>query len=295
MSAGRLLQIITSAVDDACSQDPNTAAVLSGGIDSSTVVCLARIAGHDVPTFTGFYTEDGTEGLGDTFDERPYANLVAGENHTEVPITPQDIIANFDDMMEAFRPPFQGSGAMGQYIVAKAIAQAGYTTVLSGEGGDELFGGYARLMAVAGIPLPAGYENYSPPADYPDNIVDALQYDLDRLPDLLAVDDQALGAFGIEAVAPMTDPRVFEYVLAQPATSRIAKIMLKDATRGIVPDPIRLRRDKKGMPAPFVQWGQGPLREFFMDRIGYLPDPEKPWDRAWWYDLTGNAMDRVAA
>lgn len=277
----RLLEILTVAIDDACTQNSNVGAVLSGGIDSSTVVCLARVAGHNLPTFTGYY-----QGESEDFDERGYADLVAGDDHHEVPITPQDIIEHFDDMMEAFRPPFQGAGAMGQYMVAKYVASQGISTVLSGEGGDELFGGYARLMAVAGLPLPKGYENYSPPVDYPYTIEEALQWDLDRLPDLLAVDDQACGAWGLDAVAPMTDPRVFEFVLAQPATSRVGKIMLKDAVRGIVPDPIRLRRDKKGMPAPFVKWGQGPLREFFMDRIGYIPDPEKPWDRKWWYDLT---------
>ena len=280
----QLLEIITIAIDDAVKAGGNVGAVLSGGIDSSTVVCLSRIAGHDLPTFTGYYDE------GDGFDERQYADLVAfSDNHHEIKITPDDIIENFDDMMEAFEPPFQGSGAMGQYIVAKYVASQGIETVLSGEGGDELFGGYARLMAVAGIPLPAGYENYELPLDYPDNIEDALEWDYDALEDLLAVDDQACGAWGLKAVAPMTDQRVVDFVLTQPATSRIAKIMLKDAVRGIVPDAIRMRRDKKGMPAPFVQWGQGPLREFFLERIGYVPDPAKPWDRQWWYDLAGSA------
>ena len=285
----RLLEIITVAIDDAVKAGGNVGAVLSGGIDSATIVCLSRIAGHDLPTFTGYYDE------GDAFDERQFADLVASNDHHEIKITPDDIIENFDDMMEAFEPPFQGSGAMGQYIVAKYVASQGIETVLSGEGGDELFGGYARLMVVAGIPLPAGYENYDVPLDYPTNIENALEWDLAALEDLLAVDDQACGAWGLSAVAPMTDQRVVDFVLMQPATSRIAKIMLKDAVRGIVPDAIRMRRDKKGMPAPFVRWGQGPLREFFLERIGYVPDPTKPWNRSWWYDLAGSAKAKVAA
>jgi asparagine synthase (glutamine-hydrolysing) len=289
-----LLDVLSDAIIDACRVDEPVGAVLSGGIDSSTVVCVARRAGFDLPTFTGYYDSTG-HGEGETFDERPFANLAAASEHYEIPITPEDIVEHFDDMMEAFKPPFQGSGAMGQYMVAKYVASQGISTVLSGEGGDELFGGYARLMAVAGLPLPAGYEEYTPPQDYPDNITAALQWDLDRLDDLLAVDDQACGAWGLKAVAPMTDPRVVEYALAQPATSRIGKVMLKDAVRGVVPDPIRLRRDKKGMPAPFVQWGQGPLKEFFLERIGYIPDPAKPWDRRWWYDLTAGAQMPVAA
>lgn len=276
----RLREILSEAVIAACDTDKVVGAVLSGGIDSSTVVCLAREAGYDFPTFTGYYDE------GSAFDERRYAKLVAGSDHHEIQISPQDIVDNFDAMMEAFSPPFQGAGAMGQYMVAKYVSGQGIDVVLSGEGGDELFGGYARLMKVAGIPLPVGYENYQLPEGYPDNIEDALEWDLQRLPDLLAVDDQACGAWELEAVAPMTDDRVVEYALAQPAAARIGKIMLKDAMRGIVPDVIRMRTDKKGMPAPFVKWGQGPLHDFFMDRIGYIPDPEKPWDRKWWYDLT---------
>jgi asparagine synthetase B (glutamine-hydrolysing) len=281
-TSSRLLALLDDAVNDACDAD-NVGAVLSGGIDSSTVVCVARAGGHDLPTFTGYYDE------GDAYDERRYARLVAGTDHHEIEITPADIVENFDGMMEAFQPPFQGSGAMGQYMVAKYVASQGIRTVLSGEGGDELFGGYARLMIVAGHPRPDGYEDYQLPDDYPRTLEDALAYDLAGLPDLLAVDDQACGAWGLTAVAPMTDERVVDFVLAQPARNRVGKHMLRDAVRGLVPDLILDRTDKKGMPAPFVKWGQGPLREFFLDRIGYLPDPERPWDRQWWHDLTGNA------
>lgn len=277
-----LLELITAAVADTIADsDEPVGAVLSGGIDSSTVVCCARLAGHDLPTFTGYYDE------GDRFDERRYAQLVCGDDWHRVKITPQHIEENFDAMLQAFEPPFQGPGAMGQFIVAKYVAEEGLNTVLSGEGGDELFGGYARLMAVAGHPLPDGYENYEPPFDYPTSIEAALAYDWERLPDLLAVDDQACGAWGITARAPMTDPGVVDYVLAQPAELRVGKALLREAAQGVVPDEILARTDKMGMPGPFVQWGQGPLRAFFLDRIGYAPDPAQPWDRRWWYDLVG--------
>jgi hypothetical protein len=52
-----------------------------------------------------------------------------------------------------------------------------------------------------------------------------------------------------------------------------------------VPDEILDRRDKLGFPVPLVQWAQGPLRDFIGDRIGYVPDPDQPWDRGFWYDL----------
>lgn len=284
----RLLALIQAAVTDAIENaEGRVGLLLSGGIDSSTVACLARRHDNTLPTFTGYYAE------GDLYDERQYARLAASPEHHEIQITPQDIVENFDDMMEAFSPPFQGPGAMGQYIVAKYVAQH-CDTVFSGEGGDELFGGYARLMIVAGHPRPDGYENYQLPADYPRTLEDALAYDLAALPDLLAVDDQACGAWGMVSVAPMTDDRVVDFVLAQPARDRVGKHMLRDAVRGVVPDGILDRTDKKGMPAPFVKWAHGPLREFFMGRIGYLPDLDRPWDRQWWYDLTGG-VTAVAA
>lgn len=281
MRANALLSLLTVAVHDAVrnAASPKVGAVLSGGVDSSTVVTLARVCGHDLPTFTGWYDE------GDQFDERAYARLAAGREHHEILIGPQDIVDNFDGMMRAFKPPFQGPGAMGQFIVAR-YASMHVGTVLSGEGGDELFGGYARLMKVAGHPLPDGYDGYVVPTGYPATVEAALEWDWERLPDLLAVDDQACGAWGLSSVAPMTDPRVVQFVLALPARSRVGKVLLRAAVRGLVPDEILDRTDKKGMPAPFVKWGQGPLREFFMDRIGYLPDPARPWDRQWWRDLT---------
>lgn len=284
--ARRLLALLTVAVNDACEQHPNVGCNISGGVDSSTVVTLARLTGHNPPTFSGYYDE------GPDFDERQYSRLVAGNDHHEIKITPDDIAENFDAMMEVFRPPFQGPGAMGQYIVAKHACRY-VDTVLSGEGGDELFGGYARLMKVAGAPLPDGYENYQLPDGYPDTLEAALAWDYERLPDLLAVDDQACAPWGLTAVAPMTDQRVVDFALALPAEKRVGKTLLKQAVTGLVPDGILNRTDKKGMPAPFVKWGQGPLREFFLDRIGYVPDPGRPWDRQWWHDLTGNA--RVTA
>jgi asparagine synthetase B (glutamine-hydrolysing) len=268
---------------------------VSGGLDSSTVCALAKRWNPMPDTFTGYYNEPG-------FDERRYARMAAaGTVHHEIKITPQDFVDNFDAMMRHFTPPFQGPGMFGQYMVAKYIREhTDIKVVLSGEGSDELFGGYARLMKVAGTQMPDGYQGYVPPPDYPKTIREALDYDYERLPDLLKVDDEALGAFELKAGAPFTDERVVRYALALPPTMRINKDHLRRAVRGLVPDPIIDRTDKKGFPVPFVQWANecgNPVRDFVGDRLGYLPNAAKPFDRGWWNDLLApyNEPAQIAA
>jgi asparagine synthetase B (glutamine-hydrolysing) len=282
-----LTDLIGSAIDTNLSEaDANgreAGIVLSGGLDSSTVACLAENVQPGLPTFTGWYDEPG-------FDERPYASIVAsllsGEHH-EIEITPEDFVEHFDGMKAHVKPPIMGMGTFGQYMVARYIAQnTNVTMVLSGEGSDELFGGYARQSIVAGEPRPSGYENYLLPEGYPITIEEALQYDYDLLPDLLAVDDQMTGAWGLQARAPFTDERIVNYGLSLPVSERIGKRHLRERVRGIVPDAIIDRTDKMGFPIPLVAWTQRePVRSFVLDRIGYLPDPGNPWARHWWVDL----------
>jgi asparagine synthetase B (glutamine-hydrolysing) len=252
-------------------------ALVSGGIDSAAVYALADDPA--IPCFTGYYEHDG-------FYELGYAGLVAGREWHRVKITPDDFVSLWDEAIECFRPPWQGPGMFGQWMVARHAAACGVDVLLSGEGGDELFGGYVRLQIVAGLERRPGYEDYRLPDGYPDNVEDALAYDWERLPDLLAVDDQACGAFGIEAVAPMLAPPVVEYAMGLPAVERVGKVALRDAVRGWVPDPILDRRDKMGFPIPLTLWAQEePVRSFVRERIGYVPDPARPFDRGWFHGL----------
>lgn len=271
----QLYRLVRDAVTDAMSYG-TIGMSLSGGVDSSTIYTLT---GKRVPTFTGYYE-------GERYDERRWSRLVnEGRERHEIKITPEDFLENFDDMVGAAQRPYQGPGTFGQYMVAKYAADQGIDVMLSGEGGDELFGGYARLLIVAGEPRPDGYDDYQLPDGYPDNLEDALQWDFDRLGDLLAVDDQMTRAFAIEAKAPFTDPRVIEFVLALPAEDRVGKKLVKEMMHGFVPPAILHRTDKRGFPTPFVEWANGPIQDFVQDRIGYTPDIQKPWDRKWWTDL----------
>ena len=279
-----LTDLIGSAIDyilnEADHDGDSVGIVVSGGLDSSTVAAVAETVQPGIPTFTGYYDLPG-------FDEREYAHLVMHAEHHDILITAEDFVLNFDGMKQALRPLLPGMGAFGQYMVAKRLFSQGITMAISGEGSDELFGGYARQMIVAGEKSPEGYEDYQLPEGYPTDLAAALKHDFDLLPDLLAVDDQMLGAFGLKARAPFTDRRIVEYGLGLPVTERVGKRHLRDRVRGIVPDAIIDRKDKRGFPAPLVHWANNDhlVREFVGDRLGYLPDPSKPWDRGFWYDL----------
>jgi len=270
--------ILRDLIHDAVRQHvgPDTGVLLSGGVDSSTVAYFAP----ELPAFTGYY-------LGEAYDERPWARLIAeGREWHQIPITPDDFIDNIDAFLEAVHPPYEGPGAFGQYMVAKEVSKH-VSTVLSGEGGDELFGGYARIHLVAGAPVPEGYEDYVLPEGYPETLASALDWEWKvNLPALLALDAQVTSAHGLTAIAPMaTDIRLINYVLSRPDKERVGKVMLKDAMYGYLPQEILDRKDKRGFPVPFVEWAQGPLRDFIGERIGYVPAAGKPWDRKWWQDL----------
>ena len=116
---------------------------LSGGLDSSVVAALAaRELGQGLPAFTGWFGE------GRDFDERPHAAAVAqhvGAEHHLVECTADDFARSLRDIIWHLDEPAAGPGVYPQLVVSRA-ARERVTVVLGGQGGDELFGGYARYL-----------------------------------------------------------------------------------------------------------------------------------------------------
>jgi asparagine synthase (glutamine-hydrolysing) len=116
--------------------------LLSGGIDSATLTALAAAeSGYRVSTFSIGFEEQ-------SFDELELARLVAkryGTDHHELVLRP-DAVDLLPRLVEAFDEPFGDSSALPTYLVSQ-LASDTVKVVLSGEGGDELFGGYYTYVA----------------------------------------------------------------------------------------------------------------------------------------------------
>jgi asparagine synthase (glutamine-hydrolysing) len=151
-----LRAVLRDAVRSHLMSEVPLGAFLSGGVDSSLVVGLmAGASSRPVRTFSIGFDDP-------RYDELEHARVVArhfATEHHEFVVKP-DALAIIDDLIAHFDEPFGDSSAIPTWYVSE-LARRHVTVVLSGDGGDELFGGYERYFP---HPRIAAFDRWSPPA-----------------------------------------------------------------------------------------------------------------------------------
>jgi len=138
-----LVTLFDAAVQRRMVADVPVGVFLSGGVDSALTAASMVRAADGVRSFTV-----GFEGAADYYEERPAAAAIArhlGTEHTEITITSNDALGALDGVFDGLDEPFADSSALPTYLLSRETRRH-VTVALSGDGADEVFGGYRKYQ-----------------------------------------------------------------------------------------------------------------------------------------------------
>ncbi len=298
---------LRTAVERRMVADVPVGVLLSGGIDSSLVVALLAEAGQTgLQTFSIGFDSAGNES-GDEFE---YSDLVAqrfGTDHHRIKIDSRKLLPAIDGAVAAMSEPMVSHDCVAFYLLSQEVAKS-VKVVQSGQGADEVLGGYDWYPPLAGIARVDAVDAYAKvffdrpfgelsgllnpewlvgsdePRDYiagqfarpgADTAVDAaLRNDTEVMlvdDPVKRVDNMTMAA-GLEARVPFLDHDFVELAGRIPPELKLAdggKGVLKRASRGIVPDEV-IDRTKGYFPVPAIRQLEGP----YLERVrAALTDP----------------------
>jgi asparagine synthase (glutamine-hydrolysing) len=299
-----LLESLRVAVDRRMVSDVPVGVLLSGGIDSSLVVALLAEAGQTgLQTFSiGFDSAGGESG-----DEFEYSTLVAerfGTDHHRIKIDSSRLLPGIDATVGAMSEPMVSHDCVAFYLLSEDVSRS-VKVVQSGQGADEVLGGYDWYPPLASVPRDGAVEAYA--SVFFDRRWDAMSALL--RPEWLVAEDAPTAfiterfgrpgaetsvdaalrndttvmlvddpvkrvdnmtmAWGLEARVPFLDHELVELAGRIPPELKLAdggKGVLKRASRGVVPDEV-IDRTKGYFPVPAIRQLDGPYLERVRDAL----------------------------
>ena len=253
-----LESVLSRAVMSQSLADVPVGAFLSGGIDSSTIVALyQKYADRPVKTYTIGFDDPA-------YNEAPAAMAVAqhlGTEHHELYLTAADAQAVIPRLASMYGEPFADSSQIPTYLVS-AFARQGVTVALTGDGGDELFGGYHRHVMA-----PRFWEQMKP---LPRLLRLALFGPVSRLPGSWL--SACGGLAGLSPVAREGDKiRKFARVASAAASFDDVAESFLDEWYG-TSSPLLAATIVKEWPEPLAESSAPAVQMMYCDATSYLPD-----------------------
>ncbi len=299
--ADAVLRALRTAVERRMVADVPVGVLLSGGLDSSLIVGLLADSGQrGLSTFSvGFDRVGDREG-----DEFRYSDVIADEFETEhhrIHVATERMLPALDGAIAAMSEPMVSHDAVAFYLLSEEVSRS-HKVVQSGQGADEVFGGYSWYRPLVNAPGTGADAYQAAFFDRPhDEIAQTLQppYVLARDPsrafldqhferpgadgpvdralrldtEIMLVDDPVKRvdnmtmAFGLEARTPFLDHELVELAGACPPELKLAqggKGVLKAAARGVVPDLV-IDRPKGYFPVPALSILEGATLELIRE------------------------------
>jgi len=285
-----LIHVVRATVDDAVrvrlESEVPLGVYLSGGIDSAIITAIASEHIQDLHTFTMGFLED-------EYDETAGAQLIAdryGTNHHHeiIDLNGLDLGVAAQEIVDQYDQPFGDCSAIPTMLLAR-LSKKYITVALSGDGGDEAFGGYVRywearpndywqFMSVwppnrRAQLWPTGFLAFAD--DHPAKYVQQYMVEAGRgrtgpmysdirtylLNDIIVKMERASMAASVEARCPFLDPAVLDLGLSLNSADKLGdkegKLILKKAFADRLP-PQTLAAPKRGFSVPMNKWLREP-------------------------------------